>query len=175
MATEKQKRFAKLIANGCDEDNNPVTATDAYTLAGYKELFPRNAQHVEACRLMSSDTVMELIETERAGIAKIEKKIQKKQELLTLSDTQRVLDKLRTWIDGDVEASSGQLRSAELLARVSGMMRTDISIETKERSASEIESLLESKLAALAETGVLEEDQEGERLTVYSGSTEPVH
>ena len=122
MATEKQKRFAKLIANGCDEDNNPVTATDAYTLSGYKELFPRNAQHVEACRLMSSDTVMELIETERAGIAKI-----------------------------------------------------DISIETKERSASEIESLLESKLAALAETGVLEEDQEGERLPVYSGSTEPVH
>ena len=175
MATEKQKRFAKLIANGCDEDNNPVTATDAYTLSGYKELFPRNAQHVEACRLMSSDIVMELIETERAGIAKIEKKIQKKQELLTLSDTQRVLDKLRTWIDGEVEASSGQLRSAELLARVSGMMRTDISIETKERSASEIESLLESKLAALAETGVLEEDQEGERLPVYSGSTEPVH
>ena len=39
MATEKQKRFAKLIANGCDENNDPVTATDAYTLAGYKELF----------------------------------------------------------------------------------------------------------------------------------------
>jgi hypothetical protein len=124
---------------------------------------------------MASDTVMELIEIERAGIAKAEKKIQKKQELLVLSDTQRVLDKLRTWIDGDIEASSSQLRSAELLARVSGMMRTDISIETKERSASEIEGLLESKLAALAEEGIIEEDKEEEQLSVYSGSEEPVH
>ena len=118
---------------------------------------------------------MELIETVRAGIAKTEKKIQKKQELLILSDTQRVLDKLRTWIDGDIEASSSQLRSAELLARVSGMMRTDISIETKERSASEIEGLLESKLAALAESGIIEVEEEEEQLSVYSGSTEPVH
>jgi len=31
------------------------------------------------------------------------------------------------------------------------MMRTDISIESKERSSSEIESLLEAKLASIAE------------------------
>ena len=71
--------------------------------------------------------------------------------MLVLSDSQRVLDKLRTWIDGEIEATSSQLRSAELLARVSGMMRTDISIESKERSSSEIESLLEAKLASIAE------------------------
>mgnify|MGYP006189849881 FL=1 len=150
MATEKQKRFAKLIANGCDKDGKPINATDAYVEAGYKALKPRNAQGVEACRLIVNDTVARLIEEERASIRKFEKKVQKKQEILTLSDTQRVLDKLRTWIDGDIEASTSQLRSAELLARVSGMLRTDISIENKERSSSEIEDLLNSKLAALS-------------------------
>ena len=150
MATEKQKRFAKLIANGCDKAGKPINATDAYVEAGYKALNPRNAQGVEACRLIVNDTVARLIEEERASIRKFEKKVQKKQEILTLSDTQRVLDKLRTWIDGDIEASTSQLRSAELLARVSGMLRTDISIENKERSSSEIEGLLNSKLAALS-------------------------
>ena len=156
MATEKQKRFAKLIANGCDKDGKPINATDAYVEAGYKALTPRNAQGVEACRLIANDTVSGLIEEERAVIRKFEKKVQKKQEILTLSDTQRVLDKLRTWIDGDIEASTSQLRSAELLARVSGMLRTDISIENKERSSSEIEDLLNSKLAALS---VIVEDE----------------
>ena len=156
MATEKQKRFAKLIANGCDKEGKPINATDAYVEAGYKALNPRNAQGVEACRLIVSDTVARLIEEERASIRKFEKKVQKKQEILTLSDTQRVLDKLRTWIDGDIEASTSQLRSAELLARVSGMLRTDISIENKERSSSEIEDLLNSKLAALS---VIVEDE----------------
>ena len=156
MATEKQKRFAKLIANGCDKDGKPINATDAYVEAGYKALTPRNAQGVEACRLIVNDTVARLIEEERASIRKFEKKVQKKQEILTLSDTQRVLDKLRTWIDGDIEASTSQLRSAELLARVSGMLRTDISIENKERSSSEIEDLLNSKLAALS---VIVEDE----------------
>ena len=65
VATEKQKRFAKLIANGCDKDGKPITAIDAYVEAGYKELNPRNAQGVEACRLIASDTVSNLIEEER--------------------------------------------------------------------------------------------------------------
>ena len=95
MATEKQKRFAKLIANGCDKEGKPINATDAYVEAGYKALNPRNAQGVEACRLIVNDTVSGLIEEERAAIRKFEKKVQKKQEILTLSDTQRVLDKLR--------------------------------------------------------------------------------
>tara|TARA_R110002095_G_scaffold17093_1_gene20380 strand:- start:475 stop:1020 length:546 start_codon:yes stop_codon:yes gene_type:complete len=158
VATEKQKRFAKLIANGCDKDGKPITAIDAYVEAGYKELKPRNAQGVEACRLIASDTVSNLIEEERVLIKKFEQKVQKKQEILTLSDTQRVLDKLRTWIDGDIEASTSQLRSAELLARVSGMLRTDISIENKERSSSEIEGLLNSKLAALS--AIVEDNDE---------------
>jgi len=149
VATEKQKRFAKLIANGCDKEGKPITATDAYEEAGYKAL-SQNAQGVEACRLITNDTVSRLIEEERVVIKKFEKKVQKKKEILALSDTQRVLDKLRTWIDGDIEASTSQLRSAELLARVSGMLRTDISIENKERSSSEIEGLLNSKLAALS-------------------------
>jgi len=149
VATEKQKRFAKLIANGCDKEGKPITATDAYEEAGYKAL-SQNAQGVEACRLITNDTVSRLIDEERVVIKKFEKKVQKKKEILALSDTQRVLDKLRTWIDGDIEASTSQLRSAELLARVSGMLRTDISIENKERSSSEIEGLLNSKLAALS-------------------------
>ena len=177
MPTQKQQKFAKLVACGM-KDGSPITIVGSYAEAGYQVLGSRRATQVEACRLLASDTVQELVEQERALLRISERKIRKSQEVLVISDSQRVLDKLRTWIEGE-EASTSQIRSAELLARIAGMLRTDISIETKQRSSAEIEGLLEAKLASIS--GIVGSDFEADTDTgeieiediPYSG--EPVH
>ena len=149
MATARQKAFARLVARGTDDIGQPITLVDAYEAAGYKALTPRNAQRVEACRLMASRTVSELIEHERVLLQQSEKRIQQKQEVLVLRDSERVLEKLRDWMDGITEATNSEIRAAELLGKSAGLFQTNINVETKTRSVSEIESLLEAKLAAL--------------------------
>ena len=151
MATIRQKRFAVLCAGGVDPaTDDPLTTTDAYALAGYSVAnMSRNAQRVEACRLLQNKAVSDLVSVERKRIKASKDRIANQQEILVLSDSERVLTKLRSWLDGSEEASSSQIRSAELLAKCSGMMRTDISIENKARTAAEIENLLLVKLAAI--------------------------
>ena len=149
MATQKQQKFAKLVACGM-KDNEPITIVDSYSAAGYQILGSRKATQVEACRLLASDTVQSLVEQERELLRKSEEKIRKSQEILVISDSERVLDKLRKWVDGIEEASTSQIRSTELLAKISGMLRTDISIENKQRSVAEIEVLLAAKLASIS-------------------------
>ena len=111
MATQKQQRFAKLVARGSDSDGTPITIVDAYGAAGYQVLGSRKATQVEACRLLASDTVQSLVEQEREVLRKSEEKVRKSQEVLVISDSQRVLDKLRAWIEGE-EATTSQLTSA---------------------------------------------------------------
>ena len=150
MATIRQKRFAVLCAGGVDPaTDDPLTTTDAYALAGYSVAnMSRNAQRVEACRLLQNKAVSDLVSVERKRIKASKDRIANQQEILVLSDSERVLTKLRSWLDGE-EASSSQIRSAELLAKCVGMMKTDISIENKSRTAAEIENLLLVKLAAI--------------------------
>ena len=139
--TKKQREFARLVASG------DYSIVESYQQAGYT-ILSRAAQRVEACRLLSSETVSALVEQERAKLAKVRARIEKNQEAMVLSDSQRILDKLRIWLDGEA-ASTSQLKSAELLAKISGMLRTEVSIETKERDSETISLELEQKLAAL--------------------------
>ena len=168
MATVRQKRFARLVAGGTHpEDGSPLCATDAYALAGYAcSTWSRNVQTVESSRLARHPVVASLIKEERKRLLRSEKRVQEAQETLILSDSARVLTKLRAWLDG-AECSNSQIRAADLLARCAGMLKTDITIENKQRSSSEIETLLAAKLAAFSseeneneierEAGIIEE------------------
>jgi hypothetical protein len=123
------------------------------------------------------------VEQEREVLRKSEEKIRKSQEVLVISDSERVIGKLRKWIEGE-EASTSQIRSCELMARIAGMLRTDISIETKQRSSAEIEVLLAKKLEKFAalSSGSVDDDFDGADTDIgeieiedipYAG--EPVH
>lgn len=150
MATLRQQRFAELVAAGVDpETDQPLTTTDAYALAGYAVAnMSRNAQRVEACRLLQNKAVSDLVDAERARIKASKDRIATRQEMLVISDSERVLTKLRSWLDG-AECSSSQIRSAELLARINGLLTQSVEISSKERTAAEIENLLTAKLAAI--------------------------
>ena len=180
MATQKQQKFAKLVACGMN-DGQPITILDSYSKAGYQVLGSRKATQVEACRLLASDTVQSLVEQERELLRKSEEKVRKSQEILVISDSERVLDKLRKWIEGE-DATTSQLRSAELLGKAASLFQNNLNIETKPRSSAEIESLLQAKLASLAlSSGSVGSDFEADTDTgeieiediPYSG--EPVH
>ena len=150
MATIRQQRFADLCAGGVDpETDDPLTTTDAYALAGYSvSNMSRNAQRVEACRLLQNKAVSDLVDAERARIKASKDRIATRQEMLVISDSERVLTKLSSWLDG-AECSSSQIRSAELLARINGLLTQSVEISSKERTAAEIENLLTAKLAAI--------------------------
>ena len=140
--TKKQREFAKLVASG------DYSIVESYQQAGYT-ILSRAAQRVEACRLLSSETVSALVEQERAKLAKTRARIEKNQEAMVLSDSQRVLDKLRIWLEGNEAASTSQLKSAELLGRSCSLFK-DVSEHIKtERSSDDIQQTLEEKLAAL--------------------------
>jgi hypothetical protein len=180
MATQKQQKFAKLVACGMN-DGQPITILDSYSKAGYQVLGSRKATQVEACRLLASDTVQSLVEQERELLRKSEEKVRKSQEILVISDSERVLDKLRKWIEGE-DATTSQLRSAELLGKAASLFQNNLNIETKQRSSAEIESLLQAKLASLAlSSGSVGSDFEADTDTgeieiediPYAG--EPVH
>ena len=180
MATQKQQKFAKLVACGMN-DGQPITILDSYSKAGYQVLGSRKATQVEACRLLASDTVQSLVEQERELLRKSEEKVRKSQEILVISDSERVLDKLRKWIEGE-DATTSQLRSAELLGKAASLFQNNLNIETKQRSSAEIESLLRAKLTSLAlSSGSVGSDFEADTDTgeieiediPYAG--EPVH
>jgi len=141
-----------LVAAGTRDgtpQGDPVTLVEAYEISGYAPLGSRAAQRVEACRLLSSETVSALVEQERVKLAKVRARIEKNQEAMVLSDSQRVLDKLRIWLEGNEAASTSQLKSAELLGRSCSLFK-DVSEHIKtERSSDDIQQTLEEKLAAL--------------------------
>jgi len=66
-----------------------------------------------------------------------------------LTDRDKVLGKLRSWLEGTEVTDSNRLRAAELLGRSSGLFATDINVTTKERDSSAVAAEIESRLAAL--------------------------
>jgi hypothetical protein len=70
-----------------------------------------------------------------------------------LSDRDKVLTKLRQWLDG-MPTDSNQLRAAELLGKASGTFTEQVSINQGDRDASEVAAEIERILA-----GVVSEDE----------------
>jgi hypothetical protein len=66
-----------------------------------------------------------------------------------LSDRDKVLSKLRVWLEGTEVTDSNRIRVAELLGRSSGLFATDINVTTRERDSSAVAAEIEHRLAAL--------------------------
>ena len=66
-----------------------------------------------------------------------------------LSDRDKVLNRLRAWLEGTEDADSNRLRAAELLGKASGLFTVDVNVTQKERDSSQVASEIETRLAAL--------------------------
>lgn len=133
--TPKQAHFARCVAGG-------MTQADAY-----REAYDPKAEtkpetiHTLASRLMARDEVRSRVEVimaakERAVVAS------------ALSDRDKVLSKLRQWLDG-TPTDSNQLRAAELLGKASGTFTDQVSISSSERNPAEVAAEIERRLSSL--------------------------
>ena len=134
--TPKQAHFARCVASG-------MTQADAYREAyDPKQGTTAASIHTLASRLMGQVEIRSRVDAlikarERAVVAS------------ALTDRDKVLSRLRAWLEGTEEADSNRLRAAELLGKASGLFTTDISVTTKERDSSAVAAEIEHRLAAL--------------------------
>jgi len=138
--TPKQAHFARCVAGG-------MTQADAYREAyDPSEGTKPETIHSLASRVMARGEVRARVD---AIIAAKERAV----AVSALSDRDKVLTKLRLWIDG-APTDSNQLRAAELLGKASGTFTEQVSINQGDRDASEVAAEIERILA-----GVVSDDE----------------
>jgi len=137
--TAKQMAFARCMASGT------MTQSAAYRETYSAENMSGAVIRNEASKLMANHdiamTVERLIgEKDRALLAQ------------GLSDRERVLQKLRNWIDSAEPTDSNKLRAAEMLGKSVGLFRDVTETVTTDRDADSVASELERRLEALLVT-----------------------
>ena len=133
--TPKQAHFARCVAQG-------MTQADAYREAYDPKQSTAATIHTLASRVMSRVEV-------RARVDALIKARERAVVASALSDRDKVLSKLRVWLEGTEKTDSNLLRAAELLGRSSGLFATDINVTTRERDSSAVAAEIEQRLAAL--------------------------
>ena len=135
--TAKQMHFCRCVASG-------MSQAEAYREAFDVTADGKTATHREAAsRLMARADIRARVD---ALVAQRERSILAS----SLSDRERVLSKLRHWVDHAEAGDSNRIRSAELLGKSVGLFR-DV-VETSEGKTSdellaELETMLESATA----------------------------
>ena len=118
--TPKQAHFARCVAGG-------MTQADAYREAYDPKASTKSETiHTLASRLMARDEI-------RSRVDSIMAAKDRAVAASALSDRDKVLSKLRFWLDGGV-TDSNQLRAAELLGKASGVFTDQVSITSTERA-----------------------------------------
>jgi len=133
--TPKQAHFARCVAQG-------MTQADAYREAYDPKQSTAATIHTLASRVMSRVEV-------RARVDALIKARERAVVASALTDRDKVLGKLRSWLEGTEKTDSNLLRAAELLGRSSGLFATDINVTTRERDSSAVAAEIEQRLAAL--------------------------
>ena len=130
--TPKMLHFCRCVAAGMGyaeayRESHAVTATG------------KSATHREAAsRLMARADI-------RARVDALVKQRERSQLASALSDRERVLSKLRHWLDHAESGDSNRIRSAELLGRSIGLFK-DVVETTDSRSSEELLAELDAML-----------------------------
>jgi len=148
--TPKQAHFARCVAGG-------MTQADAYREAYDPKASTKSETiHTLASRLMARDEI-------RSRVDSIMAAKDRAVAASALSDRDKVLSKLRFWLDGGV-TDSNQLRAAELLGKASGVFTDQVSITSNERAPAEVAAEIERRLAALIAVEESEESADSEAI-----------
>ena len=148
--TPKQAHFARCVAGG-------MTQADAYREAYDPKASTKSETiHTLASRLMARGEI-------RSRVDSIMAAKDRAVAASALSDRDKVLSKLRFWLDGGV-TDSNQLRAAELLGKASGVFTDQVSITSTERAPAEVAAEIERRLAALVAVEESEESADGEAI-----------
>jgi hypothetical protein len=153
--TAKQRHFALEVAT------NGSSITAAYETAYECENMSRAAMRNEASKLMANPDIAMMVESIRS-----ENEAKKLQSLRAseINDRERVLSKLREWIDTAEPSDTNKIAAARLLGQSVGLFK-DVTISEDARSSDDIARQLEDRLANLLEgsdnEGVTSEQEQG--------------
>ena len=132
--SSRQAAFAREVARG-------ETLSSAY----------RNTHNVKQSTTANSVNRLASKVEVRSRIEELQAKRDRAVVNSAVTDRDQVLKHLRLWITGEQEASTSQLRSAELLGKtVSGLFSDKVEVVTDNRSAEDIALELERKLSLLS-------------------------
>jgi len=133
--TPKQLHFSRCVASGS-------TYSDAYREAyDVKPDTKAGSIQTEASKLMSNPDIAQRVEV---LIAARERAIQASG----VSDREKVLGKLRAWMDTAEGTDAMKIRSAELLGKSVGLFK-DVVEQKQETTSADIEAKLQAKLETL--------------------------
>ena len=153
--TAKQGHFALEVAT------NGSSITAAYETAYECENMSRAAMRNEASKLMANPDIAVMVESIRS-----ENEAKKLQSLRAseLNDRERVLSKLREWIDTAEPTDTNRIAAARLLGQSISLFK-EHTITEEARSSDDIARQLEDRLANLLEgsdsEGVTSEQEQG--------------
>ena len=144
--TGKQRAFARCMADGMTQSAAYREAYDADNMSG---AVVRN----EASKLMAHPDITVTVERLIAV---------KDRALLAsgLSDRDRVLERLRTWIDDASPTDSNKLRAAELLGKSVGLFKEVTETVTIDRDSDSVAMELERRLESLLGTSQEQETEQ---------------
>ena len=154
--TAKQRHFALEVAT------NGSSITAAYETAYECENMSRAAMRNEASKLMANPDIAMMVESIRS-----ENEAKKLQSLRAseINDRERVLSKLREWIDTAEPTDTNRIAAARLLGQSISLFK-EHTITEEARSSDDIARQLEDRLANLLEGN----DNEGETSEQEQGS-----
>ena len=134
--TDKQRLFAHTLASG------KYSISDAYREVYSAGNMSGPSVRVEASRLAANPNVSLMVQRLRGEMAVAER-------ALALSDRDRVLEKLRTWMENAEATDGNKIRAAELLGKSVGLFK-DVTISSdSERSSNEVAAEIEQRLERL--------------------------
>jgi hypothetical protein len=138
----KMIKFGHLLATG------EHTIVEAYRLSYDASKMSDAVARNESSKLANRHDITVIVEEEKSRLSSLEADKQSQKQMADAvqhtSDRERVLTRLRTWLDLPPE-SSLQLRSAELLGKSANLFATEVTVADQRNStnvAEEIEAML---------------------------------
>ena len=151
----EKKKLSSRQAAFCREVARGETLSAAYrNTHNVKESTTAKSINTLASRLASKVEV-------RSRIEELQAKRERAVINSAVSDRDQVLKHLRLWITGEQEASTSQLRSAELLGKtVSGLFSDKVEVVSETRDSKEIADDIRKRLQILAGSNDVDDKKE---------------
>ena len=160
-----RKPSAKMIEYGKMLAAGEHTLVEAYRLCYAAENMTDATTRNEASALANHPSITLIVEEEKIRLLSLEADKQSQKQMADAvqhtSDRERVLTRLRTWLDQPPD-SALQIRSAELLGKSANLFATEVTVADQRNStnvAEEIEAMLLAANVAMPDPSDDDDDQ----------------
>jgi|TARA_E500000318_G_C3503937_1_gene189489 hypothetical protein len=135
--TSKQRHFALALGSGAG-----MSLSDAYREAYQCENMSAAAIRNEASKLAANHDIAMMVERLRA-------ENERAVSVSLVNDREKVLQRLRQWMDSAEPTDTNKLKAAQLLGQTVGMFKDVVETNSGDRDSTSVAAEIERRLAAL--------------------------